>query len=294
MTTPLGILDTACCLLGESGRVALESSQVLEPDLPEAGVAFYDADGAGTLLDREGLSSLMCCTFARHLLFAEERMLSDREFWAFPPPTSPSMPFGPVPSSASLGCDELLRHGTFLYDSIFVKRIGLVDGIDVGLGLFVAAPIPKGTFLGEYTGCLIHRQTEEDGTYGYALPIVDPDLVISAQHYGNLCRLINHSDTSWNSELVVVHHEGILHVVCRTVRNLEPGEQILIHYGPRYWLAESRRCVKLGPEAMDGTPSTEKIPACKETGYAAEAGDAKGPLGYLGFGAPCPPEAPTI
>ena len=32
--------------------------------------------------------------------------------------------------------------------------------------------------------------------YGFSLPVVDPDLVVDAKKFGNLCRLINHSDLS--------------------------------------------------------------------------------------------------
>lgn len=77
---------------------------------------------------------------------------------------------------------------------------------------------------------VLARQKSEEGAYSYALPVVDPDLVVDAQHFGNLCRLINHSE-DWNAELVTVHHEGMLHVVCRLAEDVVPGEQILIHYG---------------------------------------------------------------
>ena len=58
--------------------------------------------------------------------------------------------------------------------------VGLVDGVDVGLGLFALHGICSGTFLGEYTGVLM-RRSEDDVTYGYSLPVVDPDLVINAK-----------------------------------------------------------------------------------------------------------------
>lgn len=59
--------------------------------------------------------------------------------------------------------------------------MGLVEGVDVGLGLFVCAFLAAGSVLGEYTGVLSRRRTEEDGVYGYGLPVVEPDLVINAK-----------------------------------------------------------------------------------------------------------------
>eukprot|EP00439_Symbiodinium_sp_Y106_P085079 s1139_g27.t1 len=140
-----------------------------------------------------------------------------------------------VPSSVDAGCDEMLRCGAFLYESVFVRRIGVVDGVDIGLGLFTRRT---------------RRTCEDDGVYGFSLPVVDPDLVVDAKKFGNLCRLINHSDDDWNAELMSVHHEGLLHVLCRATRDLMPEEQVLIHYGKRYWMPEARRRVRLG-RALD-------------------------------------------
>ena len=51
----------------------------------------------------------------------------------------------------------------------------------MGLGLFAAAFLGAGSVLGEYTGVLSRRRSEEDGVYGYGLPVVEPDLVINAK-----------------------------------------------------------------------------------------------------------------
>jgi hypothetical protein len=59
--------------------------------------------------------------------------------------------------------------------------VGLVEGVDVGLGLCVCAFLAAGSVLGEYTGVLSRRRTEVDGVYGYGWPVVEPDLVINAK-----------------------------------------------------------------------------------------------------------------
>eukprot|EP00933_Yihiella_yeosuensis_P054478 TRINITY_DN52944_c0_g1_i1.p1 TRINITY_DN52944_c0_g1~~TRINITY_DN52944_c0_g1_i1.p1 ORF type:complete len:251 (+),score=41.03 TRINITY_DN52944_c0_g1_i1:105-857(+) len=241
MSTPIACLDTGRCFFGVDGESCdLWSSPVLSPSLPKEGIAFQDSDGQGLqMLEKQALENLMSCTMARYVLFEEERDLYGRDLWAFPPPMSPSTPFGPVPSSDTLGCADLLRHGDFMYEHVYIKRIGVVGGIDVGLGLFAKCLIPAGSFVGEYTGCVRRRKAEgDDGEYGFALPVVDPDFVVCARRFGSLCRLINHSD-DWNAELCSVHHEGLLHVVCKTSKDISADEQILIHYGARYWESKS-------------------------------------------------------
>eukprot|EP00929_Paragymnodinium_shiwhaense_P066787 TRINITY_DN3354_c0_g1_i1.p1 TRINITY_DN3354_c0_g1~~TRINITY_DN3354_c0_g1_i1.p1 ORF type:complete len:246 (+),score=40.57 TRINITY_DN3354_c0_g1_i1:179-916(+) len=223
-------------------------SPILASLSPDHGVSFASFEGNVRKLSHGELEKLMGCTYIHHLIFEEEKILQERDLWSFPPPVSPSTPFGNVQSSKKLGCEGLLRNAEMRTDLVLVRHVGIVDGIDIGLGLFASLPIPADTFLGEYTGVVRKRLPfGDDISYSYALPMIDPDLVIDAKKYGNLCRLINHSDTEWNSELISVEHEGAVHVVCRTLREIRPGEQILIHYGTKYWEGDSRTCVRLSP-----------------------------------------------
>lgn len=252
MATPIGCLDTEDCLFGTEGAtsVPLSSSPVLgDQRFPQAGVTYFSAplcEGGDAcdaeMLGRSDLEALLGCCYAHHLLFETKAELRGRGEWAYAPPVSPSMPFGKLQSSDAVGCDSCLRNGTLLYESLCVRRVGIVDGVDVGLGLFALNTIEGGTFLGEYTGVVRRRQAEGDNSiYGYALPVIEPDLVVCAARYGNLCRLMNHSDEAWNAELLAVHHEGLPHVVCRAVRDIRPGEQVLINYGSAYWSSPGRR-----------------------------------------------------
>lgn len=254
MATPLGFLETQTCALGADAQQEYDlfSSPVFGGPFPEEGVCVQDTQGQVLYYDRQSLQDLMSCRWASHLLLEDHRLLKERHLWAFPPPVSPSRPFGSVPSSEDVGCADLLRSGDFLFQHVYVASVGLVEGVDVGLGLFVCAFLAAGSVLGEYTGVLSRRRTEEDGVYGYGLPVVEPDLVINAKEFGNLLRLINHSDDAFNAELMTVQHEGLLHVVCRVLRDVIPGEQVLIHYGHRYWLPESRRHVRLPTQAAEG------------------------------------------
>mmetsp|Transcript_11093 Transcript_11093/g.29405 ORF Transcript_11093/g.29405 Transcript_11093/m.29405 type:complete len:270 (+) Transcript_11093:164-973(+) len=266
MVTPIGCLDTARCFFfpqeaASGGRCVLASSEleaspVLADDgFPPTGVLFFasppcDEDGQPIDMDRGALEQLLGCRYANFLLFETEADLRGRGEWAYAPPVSPDRPFGALRSSKEMGCDDMLRTGSVAIEFLCVRRVGVVDGVDVGLGLFARRPVLAGTFLGEYTGVVRRRKERDDSSYGYAMPVVDPDLVICAAEYGNLCRLINHSDDAFNSEFVSVYHDGLPHVVCRTLRDLDVGEQVLVHYGDRYWSSPDRQRVRLEKPKM--------------------------------------------
>ena len=117
------------------------------------------------------------------------------------------------------------------------------DAHDIGLGLFATAPIGAGAALCEYTGVVRvdppKAEVEEDD-YAFALPVCDPNVVISARYAGGLARLINHGDVP-NCELRTVHIDGFLHAVCFTLRALAAGEQLLVHYGEEHWRNPRRK-----------------------------------------------------
>ena len=67
---------------------------------------------------------------------------------------------------------------------------------------------------------------------------------ISAQRYGNIARLLNHSDAP-NTALKCVVHEGVIHLVALTISAVDVGEQLTVDYGGPYWRAHKRRKVAL-------------------------------------------------
>lgn len=73
----------------------------------------------------------------------------------------------------------------------------------------------------------------------HAPAVCDPDVRISAQRYGNICRLLNHSDTP-NAALRCVVHEGVIHLIAVTRRAVVAGEQLTVDYGAPYWRAHGR------------------------------------------------------
>ena len=195
-------------------------------------------------LDRTQLERLMGITYTSHLIFERERDFDSMHLWSMPPPCSPANPFGSIPSAAALGCAEQLRAGE-LAPQLFIRYVGIVDGVDCGLGLFASAPIASGSFLCEYTGLVqIASPTPERDDYSFGLPVCDPDVRISAQKYGNICRLFNHSDIP-NVRLRCAVQEGVIHVFAMATADVPVGAQLTVHYGESYWRAHGRSSSKV-------------------------------------------------
>ena len=67
-----------------------------------------------------------------------------------PPPASPSIPFGGIPSSESAGCSHQLATAEWpLLSQLVVKHAGVA-----GLGVFASGSIESGHAVCEYTGML--------------------------------------------------------------------------------------------------------------------------------------------
>eukprot|EP00656_Telonema_subtile_P003098 TRINITY_DN11424_c0_g1_i1.p1 TRINITY_DN11424_c0_g1~~TRINITY_DN11424_c0_g1_i1.p1 ORF type:complete len:312 (-),score=39.45 TRINITY_DN11424_c0_g1_i1:556-1386(-) len=207
-----------------------------------------------TELDRAALEALMGgCAYVPHLLFQKERDLRERDLWAFPPPVSPTMPFGSMPSSEQLGCCEELQRGA-VCPALCVSELEAVDGVALGLGLVAGrAALTEGTFLCEYTGLVqahVHGDPLDD--YAYTLPVCDPTIRISASRFGGVGRLLNHSEDP-NAELKCVAHDGLIHVVGVATRHIAQGEQVTVHYGAGYWRPSHRRQVVVESQSESQT-----------------------------------------
>eukprot|EP00927_Polykrikos_kofoidii_P041208 TRINITY_DN35124_c0_g2_i1.p1 TRINITY_DN35124_c0_g2~~TRINITY_DN35124_c0_g2_i1.p1 ORF type:complete len:163 (+),score=34.91 TRINITY_DN35124_c0_g2_i1:187-675(+) len=159
-----------------------------------------------------------------------------------PPPVSPTRPFGAVPDSVDVGCAAMLLAGSS-HSALCVRDVGVVDGVDVGLGLFATDVIMTGTWLCEYTG-VVEMDRGPGDCFAHSLPCME-ELVVSAREFGNVARLINHSDTDFNVEFACVAHEGVLHLVCRTLRDVGTDQQLLANYGVNFWRSRGRPAVVL-------------------------------------------------
>jgi hypothetical protein len=128
----------------------------------------------------------------------------------------------------------------------------IAEAAGMGLGLFAAEALPKGTLIGEYTGivraAVEFRLTDEpepddsdeprrfptDYAWGYPECLPGPELEIDAAEAGNELRFVNHS---FRPNLAVEHTAvgnrwAVFFIASRRIR---PGEQLLADYGEEYW-----------------------------------------------------------
>ncbi|MBS0622366.1 MAG: SET domain-containing protein-lysine N-methyltransferase [Verrucomicrobia bacterium] len=116
---------------------------------------------------------------------------------------------------------------------------------EIGHGLFAARPFPPLTYLGVYTGILKRRDlfARKTNDYCFCYPCgcwsLRP-LMIDAQEAGNEMRYINHS-LEPNAEALGVPIDGLVHVLVRTSKAVEAGEQLTFDYGPFYWKKRKHR-----------------------------------------------------
>ncbi|HSX04045.1 MAG TPA: SET domain-containing protein [Rhabdochlamydiaceae bacterium] len=110
-------------------------------------------------------------------------------------------------------------------------------GHTIGYGVIAGENLPKGAFVGEYTGVVRKRKRREENSYCFQYAIGDDwktPFVIDAKEKGNYTRFINHTSKS-NLEPISVYCAGAMHVILITLRQIAKGEQLCYDYGPDYW-----------------------------------------------------------
>lgn len=114
----------------------------------------------------------------------------------------------------------------------------------IGYGVFAAANLNKGDFIGEYTGVV--RESEEyteafedgswetDFSWDYPDETGDVVLEINGRLEGNELRYVNHGQ---NCNLDVEHtiHDGQWIIFFIANRDIREGEQLFVSYGEEYW-----------------------------------------------------------
>lgn len=129
----------------------------------------------------------------------------------------------------------------------------------MGRGLFVDDPVRRYHPIVEYTGNRVsghnlRRMTEVLDYHGINLDrqvaVPSEDAIVDPRGCGNVAQFVNHSCAP-NARLVEVDVCGKTIVVIVALRDLEPGEEVLIDYG--YF--SSRPGVMGAIRCLCGTPS---------------------------------------
>ncbi|OQS05146.1 hypothetical protein THRCLA_20706 [Thraustotheca clavata] len=182
-------------------------------------------NGSHVSYDDAGIQ--MQCIYTPHLLFQSSLELRNYSFWGFT--TGSEFP--------QLSSEEaaMVDHGE-IHASVEIQPIA-IPNLERQLGLFATESIPKDILIGEYTGVVqVDRGCGFD-SYGLAYPSVyqEGNMVVSANEYGNAIRCVNHSFEKFNCRFISVLYQGRLHMICKTVKEVASGEQLLVNYGKSYW-----------------------------------------------------------
>jgi SET domain-containing protein len=103
-----------------------------------------------------------------------------------------------------------------------------------GLGLFATKPINKGTRIIRYSGPLLDSRKDRDAIDNKYLFALNGRWTIDGSVRRNIARYINHSCKP-NAESEVRPRDRTVFI--RTIRNIEPGEEINYDYGAEYFNA---------------------------------------------------------
>lgn len=110
---------------------------------------------------------------------------------------------------------------------------------EIGYGLFTSRPFKPWEFIGEYTGVVRRRKRLQSNVNDFCFMYPKEwfsfrSYTIDGNKQGNYVRFINHSDTP-NCESVAVFHDGIFHIILRTIKEIAEGEELTYDYGDIYW-----------------------------------------------------------
>lgn len=108
-----------------------------------------------------------------------------------------------------------------------------------GKGLFTKAAIPKGTRIVEYKGTVTTWDVVKDDSTNAYIYYLKPNHVIDARHHPkSLARYVNDAKgltrTKGKTNNAQFTNDG-LRVFIFAVRDIQPGEEILVEYGKTYW-----------------------------------------------------------
>lgn len=119
-------------------------------------------------------------------------------------------------------------------ESVYLKFISK----EVGWGVFAAKQLPVNWCLGEYLGVV---QMQDGGNvYTMEYPYSKHrQMSIDATYFGNITRFVNHSDTpnvevTWSKD-----DKQVPHLKFVTNTPIGKDQQLLIDYGPNYWVSKS-------------------------------------------------------
>lgn len=167
-----------------------------------------------------------------------------------------------------------LIKGDLLLEGKTLKEIGIMDtppvelryiSDEIGLGVFAKDTIAKGQALFMYSGRSVPKSNKPSA--GYRFDIVGDGLGrnVDACFEGSYARFVNHapivdekSPLKANLSYLQVNYYGIAMIVFKSLREINPGEQLLIDYGNEYWLSDWYYFEKADNKVLNQVGHTDK------------------------------------
>lgn len=114
----------------------------------------------------------------------------------------------------------------------------------MGFGLFAEENIPKGSWIGEYTGLVrpLYRHHQDHNTFclHYPTRFWSWDFrIVDASMGGNELRFINHSECPNLTPRYLLDRQ-LLHFTLFTNRLIQKGEELTFDYGKDFWVNKSQ------------------------------------------------------
>lgn len=109
----------------------------------------------------------------------------------------------------------------------------------IGYGVFTNVDISPWQYFAEYAGILRRRKIIYPDLNDYCFMYPDiglrlKALTIDSKDHGNYTRFINHSSKP-NLESISVFHNGVYHIIFRSIRHIKAGSELTYDYGDYYW-----------------------------------------------------------
>jgi hypothetical protein len=117
----------------------------------------------------------------------------------------------------------------------------------LGYGLFANGDLPRGSYVGEFTGLVrrLSRRHPDHNAYCFHYPTRFFSwryTLIDALPGGNETRFINHSDTP-NLQPLCLCERDLLHIIFVAKVDIAAGTQLTYDYGNDFWLKRSKLAI---------------------------------------------------
>ena len=198
------------CIIPHNRFISIVDKRLVVVEEPhdnlQQNIRYIDKNGQDSIVSCYDLGNLLNFDYTQRLIFLHESDLRQCVYQAI------VIPGHSIEWWTDMKC-KLLQNQTS--SDIYLKYIGVKQGVDVGHGVFTSTTVARGTFIGEYVGLVstVSETIVQKDHYNFQYPTCDGGVEINGREYGNIMRFINHSIQP-NSEFRALHVDDMMHVIC--------------------------------------------------------------------------------